>query len=59
MSLVRYDDKANVIFQMEKMSEKGRKMALEKVDGLFLGGCTNLWDGLKTGLDTVKDSSKL
>lgn len=36
------------------MNEDGRKFALEKVEGLETRGCTNLWDGLKTGLDTMK-----
>lgn len=41
------------------MDEKGREMALEKVNGLTPDGGTNLWDGLKTGLDTVKNSGNI
>lgn len=53
LSLVRYDDQAEIIFKLKKMDENGRKIALKKVEELCLGGCTNLWDGLKTGLDTM------
>lgn len=38
------------------MNEEGRKLALDKVEGLEARGCTNLWDGLQTGLDTMKKS---
>lgn len=43
--------------ELTKTNEKGREKAIKSVEDLALGGCTNLWDGLYVGMETIKKSS--
>eukprot|EP00732_Lithocolla_globosa_P003985 Lithocolla_globosa_v1_NODE_3438_length_1668_cov_44.847489.p1 type:complete len:497 gc:universal NODE_3438_length_1668_cov_44.847489:57-1547(+) len=54
LSLVTFSHTAETIFTFTKMNKKGKKMAVEKVSSLEAGGQTNLYDGLKTGLELVR-----
>ncbi|KRX09154.1 hypothetical protein PPERSA_08870 [Pseudocohnilembus persalinus] len=57
LSIVRFDDQASIQLKMTNMDKKGKNQAQTSVEALNLGGCTNLWDGLKTGLDLIRDGS--
>jgi hypothetical protein len=39
------------------MTESGRSQVLKSIEGLQPLDCTNLWDGLKVGMDLLKDAS--
>ncbi|CAF1123814.1 unnamed protein product [Didymodactylos carnosus] len=58
LALVSFSSKATVRFQLLKMDQTGKQKALVAVERLAIETSTNLWDGLKTGLDVLrKDSS--
>ncbi|CAF0788659.1 unnamed protein product [Adineta steineri] len=53
LSIVSFANSANVLFQLTKMNEDGRSSALAALERLEDNGQTNLWDGLRTGLDVL------
>jgi len=54
LALVSYSNDAKTIFDLETMNEDGRKKTEEKLDELVPAGMTNLWDGLKTGVELLE-----
>jgi uncharacterized protein YegL len=57
LSIVSYSNQAKVILDITEMDDIGQQLAQEAVDKLVADGQTNLWDGLKTGLDVMRRSS--
>lgn len=55
MALVSYSDKAKTIFDLSEMNEAGRSTTEGKLSELNATGMTNLWDGLKTGVDLLRE----
>eukprot|EP01022_Parablepharisma_sp_SALTPOND_P019556 TRINITY_DN335_c0_g1_i3.p1 TRINITY_DN335_c0_g1~~TRINITY_DN335_c0_g1_i3.p1 ORF type:complete len:694 (+),score=62.57 TRINITY_DN335_c0_g1_i3:160-2241(+) len=53
IALVQFESKAALILPPQQMTAEGRKIALEKVEGMRTLGTTNLWDGLKTSIDLI------
>ena len=58
LSIVAYSSKAKVVTKLERMTEQNKSKALAELDKLRPAGQTNLWDGLKNGLDMIR-SNKL
>lgn len=54
ISIIRYDDNAEVLLDLTNVDANGKANALKKVEDLYLGGCTNLWDGLYTGMEVMR-----
>jgi len=52
-SLVSFSDHARVVFPLKQMNAAAKKDCLAKVDLLKPDGQTNLWDGLKTGMNVL------
>eukprot|EP01006_Ploeotia_vitrea_P047316 TRINITY_DN67113_c0_g1_i1.p1 TRINITY_DN67113_c0_g1~~TRINITY_DN67113_c0_g1_i1.p1 ORF type:complete len:642 (+),score=149.79 TRINITY_DN67113_c0_g1_i1:96-2021(+) len=50
LGLVVYDDTVSETFPLTTMDEKGRNMALDKINAVRTGGSTNLGGGLYRGL---------
>jgi hypothetical protein len=57
LSLVSYSNSAKVVCGLTPMTAAGKSRALSLVDTLVADGMTNLWDGLKKGLDTLTEAS--
>jgi len=55
MSLVAFDDKAETVFSLHEMSASGREQATEALNSLRPKGQTNLWDGIHTGMETLRE----
>ena len=55
LALVSYANSAKVVFDLMTMDAIGKENAGELLDRLQPGGMTNLWDGLKAGLDILKN----
>jgi len=54
LSLVSYSDKAVLVCDLTIMDAQGRTSTQGQLDTLAAGGMTNLWDGLKMGIETLK-----
>ena len=58
LSLVVYDSNPNKVFGLKKMDKAGKEFALKKIDELEPLNSTNLWGGLETGLDVMREESR-
>jgi Mg-chelatase subunit ChlD len=51
LGIVSFSDGARVEYKLNEMTENEKKAASYVVSALRPEGSTNLWDGIKTGLD--------
>jgi len=58
LSIVSYSDSARVEFPLQKMTKQAKDNAMTAVKNLQTEGCTNLWDGLKTGMDVLRQAAE-
>ncbi|CAE7376645.1 yfbK [Symbiodinium natans] len=58
LALVSYSNAAKTIFPLTEMNEHGRKFSEGKLEELIAEGMTNLWDGLQTGLNLLKEGAQ-
>ena len=58
LSVVSFDNRAKIVFELKPMDDQGRQFATQKVEELRTAGSTNLWDGLKTGLDVLSSQQR-
>ena len=56
LAIVAYSTKARIVCPLGAMHNSGILKAQAAVNNLASGGQTNLWDGLKTGLDLLRDA---
>lgn len=54
LSVVSYSSTAQTVFELMSMDTAGKLHAAGLVDRLTPGGNTNLWDGLQTGLENLR-----
>eukprot|EP00928_Gymnodinium_smaydae_P080587 TRINITY_DN64255_c0_g1_i1.p1 TRINITY_DN64255_c0_g1~~TRINITY_DN64255_c0_g1_i1.p1 ORF type:complete len:677 (+),score=76.31 TRINITY_DN64255_c0_g1_i1:91-2121(+) len=54
LALVTYSNNAEIVFGLTPCDAGGRRTMEGKIDALTAYGMTNLWDGLKVGLETLK-----
>jgi len=54
LALVSYSNEATTVFGVTVMDEAGRKTTEEKLEDISPSGMTNLWDGLRTGIELLK-----
>eukprot|EP00930_Biecheleria_cincta_P037642 TRINITY_DN25857_c0_g1_i1.p1 TRINITY_DN25857_c0_g1~~TRINITY_DN25857_c0_g1_i1.p1 ORF type:complete len:502 (-),score=112.80 TRINITY_DN25857_c0_g1_i1:124-1629(-) len=54
LALVAFDDKAETVLPLTNMTEEGRVAAVAALDQLQPKGQTNLWDGLRAGMEALK-----
>jgi adenylate kinase len=57
LALVAFSNTATMLLPPTPMGDAGRANALLAVESLLPDGATNLWDGLKTGLDCLRTAS--
>jgi Mg-chelatase subunit ChlD len=55
MSVVAYSTIARVVVQLVSMDETNKRSALDGIEGLRAGGQTNIADGLREGLDVLRE----
>ncbi len=55
LACVSYSNSAREIFPLMSMEPNGRTLSEGKLDELQADGMTNLWDGLQTGLQVLKN----
>lgn len=55
LALVKFDSDAQTVLNLTKMNQEGKKLANKAVDSLKSGGSTNIWAGLETGLNVIKN----
>lgn len=54
LSVVAYSSVAKVALALTRMDEGGKANALERIAELSADGQTNIWDGMKVGLDVLR-----
>ena len=55
LALVPFSDSARVAFDLTKMDVNGKNSASNTLKDIRTEGCTNIWDGIKIGLELTKD----
>jgi Mg-chelatase subunit ChlD len=54
LAIVAFSNKASLVLAPINMCETGRQTGIDALDKLLPGGQTNLWDGLLTGMETLR-----
>lgn len=57
LALVAYSNDAKIIFNLTEMTHNGRIVTERHLNELTPSGMTNLWDGLKNGMDVLSQGS--
>jgi uncharacterized protein YegL len=55
IALVKFSDSAKVVAQLTEMTTSGKKTVLDAIEHLTPQGSTNLWDGLKAGMNILNE----
>eukprot|EP00930_Biecheleria_cincta_P086001 TRINITY_DN75374_c0_g1_i1.p1 TRINITY_DN75374_c0_g1~~TRINITY_DN75374_c0_g1_i1.p1 ORF type:complete len:556 (+),score=99.45 TRINITY_DN75374_c0_g1_i1:62-1729(+) len=55
LALVVFDDKAETVFGLTNMTEEGREQSKQALDGLRPRGQTNLWEGIRLGMEALQE----
>mmetsp|Transcript_121945 Transcript_121945/g.352223 ORF Transcript_121945/g.352223 Transcript_121945/m.352223 type:complete len:726 (-) Transcript_121945:218-2395(-) len=55
IGIVQFSREQRVVLEMTTVDEDGAKLAGERLDDVCFGSGTNLWNGLKLGLDLLRD----
>ncbi|PVF96238.1 hypothetical protein CPB86DRAFT_787124 [Serendipita vermifera] len=58
LALVSFSSSSKVVANLTETTEAGKKRLLKAVDGLQPDAATNLWDGLKTGMNLFNESTE-
>jgi uncharacterized protein YegL len=58
ISIVSYSSNARVELPLTKMTDAGKALAVNAINNLRTEGMTNIWDGLRCGIDEVCKSDK-
>eukprot|EP01104_Vermistella_antarctica_P019788 TRINITY_DN799_c0_g3_i2.p1 TRINITY_DN799_c0_g3~~TRINITY_DN799_c0_g3_i2.p1 ORF type:complete len:730 (-),score=183.45 TRINITY_DN799_c0_g3_i2:555-2744(-) len=57
VAIVPFEGKASIAIQLTDVV-KGKAQLLKVVEELQPGGCTNIWDGLHTGLEIIREKAR-
>lgn len=58
LSVVAFSTNSQVVFELKPMSEEGKKSAVEAVEGMHTLGSTNIWAGILSGMETLREASE-
>ncbi|CAM4905461.1 unnamed protein product [Rotaria socialis] len=58
LSIVSFANSASTLFKLREMNGDGRSSALAALERLEDNGQTNLWDGLRTGLEVLAEGQR-
>eukprot|EP01117_Protostelium_nocturnum_P008637 TRINITY_DN30_c0_g1_i2.p1 TRINITY_DN30_c0_g1~~TRINITY_DN30_c0_g1_i2.p1 ORF type:complete len:684 (-),score=232.54 TRINITY_DN30_c0_g1_i2:31-2082(-) len=56
MAVVAFDDVAETTFEFQFMTDDAKGKLVTEVNKLYPRNCTNIWTGLETGLDILKNA---
>jgi Mg-chelatase subunit ChlD len=56
LSLVQFNSHATVVLPLTWMKNSGKQEAIQQLERLVANYSTNIWDGMKKGLDLLKES---
>eukprot|EP01128_Nolandella_sp_AFSM9_P008725 TRINITY_DN5402_c0_g1_i1.p1 TRINITY_DN5402_c0_g1~~TRINITY_DN5402_c0_g1_i1.p1 ORF type:complete len:763 (-),score=155.00 TRINITY_DN5402_c0_g1_i1:7-2235(-) len=56
LSLVTFSSSASTVVKSQYMNDQGKKKAIAAMEAMKPGGGTNIWDGLKMGMDNLHAS---
>lgn len=54
LGIVTFSNKGRIDLELTEMDQVGKERALAVVNAMKTEGCTNLWDGMKKGLELSK-----
>ena len=55
LAVISFSDKGKVVLPITEMNNSGLQRANDELDKLIANGGTNIWDGLRLGLEIAKD----
>ncbi|CAF3255615.1 unnamed protein product [Rotaria sp. Silwood2] len=58
LSIVSFSNNARILFKLTNMNDEGKTNALAAIENLSSDGSTNLWDGLRTGLEILSKEQR-
>jgi len=58
LSIVSFANSASILFRLRQMDDDGHSSALAALERLEDNGQTNLWDGLRTGLEVLAEGQR-
>ena len=58
LSIVSFSDNAAILLKLREIDEDGRSIASAAIEQLQTDASTNIWDGLKTGLDILAEGQR-
>ncbi|KAL4446029.1 hypothetical protein ABPG74_011021 [Tetrahymena malaccensis] len=53
LSVVAFSSQASIVFDTLKMDDANKTLAIDKIEKLEADGSTNLWDGIRVGLNIL------
>ncbi|KAL4492388.1 hypothetical protein ABPG72_005523 [Tetrahymena utriculariae] len=53
LSVVAFSSQASIVFDTLKMDDANKTLAIDKIEKLQADGSTNLWDGIRVGLNIL------
>ena len=53
LAIVAWSSNSTVVTELTSMTDRGRSTANAKLDAIDVNGMTDIWDGLKTGLELL------
>lgn len=54
LAIVTFDTSSRTLFELTMLNNIGKARAIREVEALGEGGSTNLWDGIREGLDVLR-----
>jgi hypothetical protein len=56
MCIIKFSNNASIVSDLKRLDQNGRQQTLHCIDRLEPDGMTNLWDGIKTCINKIKDN---
>jgi hypothetical protein len=56
VAIVSFNHQSTTVSPLTKMDEAGQAAAETKLDQMYHGGGTNIWEGIKNGLDALREN---
>merc|ERR1719313_828502 len=57
LALVAFSNTGTLLLSPTPMTDEGRESAIHATESLTANGATNIWDGLRKGLDCLREAS--
>ncbi|EXJ88576.1 hypothetical protein A1O1_05506 [Capronia coronata CBS 617.96] len=59
LAIVTFSDDAKIVQKLVQMTPQGKQTAWKRIDGLQTESCTNLWAGIRCGLEVFEQTKSM